>query len=84
MPSREIWCYQGIGSMRPPSEVAVSKWRSGGPTPPAASYIQLPVSTRVGLMREPDLEFEVDGDLIVVSELAAKFIATQGRPRCPK
>jgi hypothetical protein len=33
VPSREIWCYPGIGSMRAPSEVAVSKWRSGGPTP---------------------------------------------------
>ena len=81
MPSREIWCYQGIGSMRARSEVAVSKWRSGVPPPAAASFIQLPVSTRVGMMREPDLEVEVDGDLIVVSELAAQFIATQGRLR---
>ena len=31
-------------------------------------------------MRELDLEVEVDGDLIVVSELATRFIAIYARP----
>jgi hypothetical protein len=36
------------------------------------------------MMREPDLEVEVDGDLIVVSELAAQFIANARPTEMPQ